>query len=94
MTTFPGSPRLVRGAIVGFDPFNPVATVEMSLPSASDWTITVFNVVGQRVADFNGHSDAGVVKVQWDASAEASGVYFYKVDAGKYSVTKKMVLLK
>ena len=76
------------------NPFNPVATVEMSLPSASDWTITVFNVVGQRVADFNGHSDAGVVKVQWDASAEASGVYFYKVDAGKYSVTKKMVLLK
>ena len=76
------------------NPFNPVATVEMSLPSASDWTITVFNVVGQRVADFNGHSDAGLVKVQWDASNEASGIYFYKVDAGKYSVTKKMVLLK
>ncbi len=76
------------------NPFNPVATVEMSLPSASDWTITIFNVVGQRVADFNGHSDAGVVKVQWDASSEASGVYFYKVDAGQYSVTKKMVLLK
>jgi hypothetical protein len=76
------------------NPFNPVATVEMRLPSASDWTVTVFNVVGQRVADFNGHSDAGVVKVQWDASNEASGIYFYKVDAGQYSVTKKMVLLK
>jgi len=76
------------------NPFNPTATIEMSLPSASDWTITVFNVVGQRVADFNGHSDAGTVKVQWDASNEASGIYFYKVDAGKTSVTKKMVLLK
>jgi hypothetical protein len=76
------------------NPFNPVATVEMSLPVASDWTITVFNVVGQRVVDFNGYSNAGVVKVQWDASNEASGIYFYKVDAGQYSVTKKMVLLK
>ena len=66
----------------------------MSLPVASDWTITVFNVVGQRVVDFNGHSDAGIVEVLWDASNEASGVYFYKVDAGQYSVTKKMVLLK
>jgi hypothetical protein len=76
------------------NPFNPVATVEMALPVASDWTITVYNVVGQRVADFNGRNDAGIVKVQWDASDEASGIYFYKVDAGKYSVTKKMVLLK
>jgi len=76
------------------NPFNPVANIEMSLPVASDWTITIYNVVGQRVADFNGHSDAGVVKAQWDASNEASGIYFYKVDAGKYTVTKKMVLLK
>jgi len=76
------------------NPFNPTATIEMNLPIATDWNITIFNVIGQRVADFNGHNDPGLVKVQWNASNEPSGIYFYKVDAGRYLVTKRMVLLK
>ena len=76
------------------NPFNPVTTLALSLPQASDWTISIFNVVGQKVADFSGHSDAGVVTVDWNASNEASGIYFYKAEAGNRTLTEKMVLLK
>jgi hypothetical protein len=74
------------------NPFNPVATISLELPSVSDWTITIYNVVGQRVAQFSGTDQ--IVEVKWDASNEATGVYFYKAEAGQNSVTKKMVLLK
>jgi hypothetical protein len=76
------------------NPFNPTTTIEMELPAASDWTITIYNVTGQRIADYSGHSDAGVVKVEWNAEGAASGLYFYKAEAGKFAATKKMVLLK
>ena len=76
------------------NPFNPTTTIEMQLPVASDWTITIYNVTGQRIADYTGHSDAGIVKVEWNADGAASGLYFYKATAGKFSATKKMVLLK
>jgi hypothetical protein len=76
------------------NPFNPVTNIEMSLPSASEWTLSIYNVVGQKVADFNGYSEAGTVTVTWDASSQASGIYFYKATAGKYSATKKMALIK
>lgn len=76
------------------NPFNPAATIEMQLPVATDWTISIFNVAGQRVADFSGYSEAGVVSFEWDASDQASGIYFFKAEAGVFSATKKMVLLK
>ena len=76
------------------NPFNPTTTIELALPMASDWTISIFNVSGQTVADFTGHSEAGIVTVNWDASNLASGLYFYKAAAGSFSATKKMVLLK
>jgi hypothetical protein len=76
------------------NPFNPTTTIEMELPVASDWTVTIYNVTGQRVADYSGHSNAGIVKVEWNADGAASGLYFYKATAGAFSATKKMVLLK
>jgi len=76
------------------NPFNPVTTIQMELPVASDWNITIYNVTGQRVADYTGHSDAGIVRVDWNAEGAASGLYFYKAEAGKFMATKKMVLLK
>jgi len=76
------------------NPFNPTTNIELSLPVASDWNISVFNVSGQKVADFGGFSEAGTVNVQWDASGLGSGMYFYKATAGSFSATKKMVLLK
>ena len=76
------------------NPFNPTTTVEMSLPVASDWTLSIYNVVGQRVAEYSGYNEAGRVLVEFDGSGLASGVYFYKVEAGQFSATKKMLLLK
>jgi hypothetical protein len=76
------------------NPFNPTATIQMDLPKAADWTISIYNVAGQRVADFAGHSEVGTVTVEWNADGFASGLYFYKAEAGSYKMTKKMVLLK
>nr|MBN2277650.1 T9SS type A sorting domain-containing protein [candidate division Zixibacteria bacterium] len=76
------------------NPFNPMTTIALSLPVASNYNVGIFNVVGQKVGEFSGHSEAGTVNLVWDASNQASGIYFYKAEAGKYSVTKKMVLIK
>jgi hypothetical protein len=76
------------------NPFNPLTTIEMRLPVASDWTITIYNITGQKVEQFNGYNEAGLTSVVWDAGRHASGVYFYKAQAGIYTATKKMVLLK
>jgi len=76
------------------NPFNPETNIELSLPIASDWSIDVYNVLGQNVANFNGHSDAGVVRVTFDGSNSGSGVYFYRAQAGTFSATEKMVMLK
>lgn len=76
------------------NPFNPTTTIELALPVASDWSVSIYNVSGQRVAAFSGYSPAGVVTVNWDAANIASGLYFYKAEAGAFSATKKMVLLK
>jgi hypothetical protein len=76
------------------NPFNPTTSVDLALPVASNWTIAIFNVSGQKVAEFSGFSEAGTVTVNWNADNVASGLYFYKATAGSFSATKKMVLLK
>jgi hypothetical protein len=76
------------------NPFNPTSVIEMTLPMASTWNITIYNVIGQRIAQFEGYSEAGAVTVTWDASRHASGIYFYKATAGQFNETRKMVLLK
>lgn len=76
------------------NPFNPATTIKLALPTASNYTVGIFNVAGQRVASFSGYSEAGIVSVTWDASDAASGVYFYKAEAGTFEATRKMVLIK
>jgi len=80
------------------NPFNPSTNISFALPTASNYTLTIYNVAGQKVADFAGNAEAGIVNVEWDASNQASGVYFYRVVAdfkdGQFKDTKKMVLLK
>ena len=56
-------------------------------------TLSIYNVAGQLVKNFSGNN-IGSVSVEWDASMVPSGVYFYKLNAGSYSDTKKMVLMK
>jgi flagellar hook assembly protein FlgD len=61
----------------------------------SDIVISIYNILGQevtRVAD--GHFDAGVHSVEWNAGDKASGVYLYRIKAGDFVKTRKMLLLK
>jgi len=76
------------------NPFNPTTTISFSLGEKSDYKLTIYNVTGQVVRTFEGNADAGEQAVVWDASSNSSGVYFYKLEAGDHSATKKMVLLK
>lgn len=76
------------------NPFNPTTTLSFMLPVKSDYNIGIFNINGQKVHSISGAADAGVVELEWDASAMASGVYFYRLNAGDFSDVKKMVLLK
>lgn len=75
------------------NPFNPTTKISLELPTLTSWNLDIYNVAGQLVKNFNG-TDQGVVNVEWDASSVASGVYFYKMTAGAFSDTKKMVLMK
>ena len=81
------------------NPFNPATTISLSLPVESDWAIEVFNVAGQLVRDYSGHSQAGTTSIVWDGTdnngkSVASGIYFYRANADQFSQTKKMVLMK
>jgi hypothetical protein len=76
------------------NPFNPTTTIGFSIPVESDYSLTIFNITGQKVRVYEGHASAGKVTIEWNASENSSGIYFYKLDAGTFSSTKKMVLLK
>ena len=76
------------------NPFNPTTTISFTLPMASDYTLTIYNVSGQTVTTLSGTEQAGTVDCEWDAGDMASGIYFYKLQAGTFTDTKKMVLLK
>jgi len=76
------------------NPFNPATTIEFSLPVRSDYSLKIYNVTGQLVKEFTGNENAGTHSIVWDASNAASGIYFYKISAGNFSDTKKMVFLK
>lgn len=76
------------------NPFNPTATIGFSLPVRSEWELRVFNVLGQTVSEFSGIADAGVHEVEFSGDGHASGVYFYKLTAGDFTDTRKMMLLK
>ena len=76
------------------NPFNPSTVLSFDLPKPANYNMSIYNVLGQVVDQFNGQADAGRVEITWDASTFASGVYFYKVTAGDFTDTRKMMLLK
>jgi len=77
------------------NPFNPSTTIEYSLSEKSKIKLTIYNLRGQEVARLlNQVQNAGTHKIVWDASKVASGVYLYKLQAGDFVQTRKMVLLK
>ncbi len=77
------------------NPFNPVTQIEYSLPQTGHVVLEVYNLMGQRVAVLaNEVQNAGWHNVTFDASNLASGVYLYRIQAGNFSETRKMILLK
>jgi hypothetical protein len=77
------------------NPFNPTTTITYALPSRSQVTLSVFNTLGQQVATLvNEIEDTGYHDVRFDASGLASGIYFYRLIAGEYVATKKLVVLR
>ena len=77
------------------NPFNPMTTINYSIQSESYVSLTLYNELGQRVANLvNGNKKAGEYQVSFDASSLSSGIYIYRLKAGNYSAVKKMVLLK
>jgi hypothetical protein len=77
------------------NPFNPTTTIEFDLPKTSEVTLKVFNILGEEVATLLSASLlSGSHSVEWDASNLASGVYLYRLQAGDFIDTRKMVLMK
>ena len=77
------------------NPFNPTTEISFSLPQAGQATLEIYNVMGQRVATLvDEYLEAGQYSRVWDASDNASGIYFYRLSAEGRTDTKKMLLLK
>jgi len=77
------------------NPFNPSTTISFSLAEPSPVKLTVFNMLGQEVATLvDAYLEAGLHRVEFNGTDVPSGVYFYRIDAGSYSQTQKMTLLK
>lgn len=77
------------------NPFNPTTTIQYSLPSRSFVSLKVYDVLGREVATLvNGVQTAGHQSVEFNASGLSSSVYLYRIKAGSFSKTKKLVLLR
>ncbi|MGD0339965.1 MAG: T9SS type A sorting domain-containing protein [Bacteroidota bacterium] len=87
------------------NPFNPSTNIRFSLPKASDVNLSIYNILGERIAVVvSEHMNAGTHLAEWNASGFASGVYFYRLSAfplesrdrqaGSFNETRKLILLK
>ncbi|MFV1883241.1 MAG: T9SS type A sorting domain-containing protein [Balneola sp.] len=77
------------------NPFNPTTNINFTLPFASNVQLSVFNILGQKVATLVDETRvAGNYTVNFDARSLASGVYFYMLQAGDFTLQRKMTLIK
>ena len=77
------------------NPFNPSTKIEYSIPEVSFATIKVYDMLGNEVATLvNEEKATGSYEVKFDVAGLSSGIYFYKLQAGSFVETKKMILLK
>jgi hypothetical protein len=82
------------------NPFNPTCVIEYALPTECRVTLSIYNILGQKVKVLvDEYQDAGYKSVQWDGKDSqgqelATGIYFYRIKAGDFVQAKKMVLMK
>lgn len=77
------------------NPFNPSTTIWYELPTAVNVRLTIVNMLGQIVATLvNEMKQPGKYTLQFDGSGLASGVYFYRLQAGSFVQTKKLLLMR
>jgi hypothetical protein len=77
------------------NPFNPSTTIHFSVPSSEFVTLKVFDVLGNEVATLvNEEQPAGNYEIEFSPAGLSSGIYFYKLHAGSFVETKKMILIR
>ena len=82
------------------NPFNPTTVIEYALPKSCDVRIKIYNILGQAVRDLvNERQEVGYKIINWDGKDDhgkevCSGIYFYRIVAGNFVKSKKMILLK
>ena len=77
------------------NPFNPTTIISFNLPVRAHVSLKVYDLIGHEVATIvNEPMAAGSHSAAWNAASLQSGIYFYMLNAGSYTETKKLVLLK
>ena len=77
------------------NPFNPSTMISYHLPVNSNVSLRIFDMLGREITTLvNEEQSAGRKEVRWNASGAPSGIYFYRLQTGTYSETKKLILVK
>ena len=77
------------------NPFNPSTKIKIDIPEISFTKLIIYDILGRQVEKLvNEKLSPGTYEVEWNASNYPSGVYFYKLETGNFSQTKKLILIK
>jgi hypothetical protein len=77
------------------NPFNPSTTIRFTIPDSRFTSLRIYNLLGEEVATLvNEVKQPGQYEVKWDAEGLVSGVYLYRLEAGEFRETKRMVLMR
>jgi hypothetical protein len=77
------------------NPFNPSTTIQFSLPRGAHVALKVFNTLGEEITTLVSEElGAGTYTTQWNSAGIASGVYYYRLQAGNYTESKRLILLR
>jgi hypothetical protein len=77
------------------NPFNPATQIEFTIPREDRVTLKVYNIMGQEVETLvNERMPQGRYRITFDGSRLASGMFFYRIEAGSFSQVKRMTLVK
>ena len=82
------------------NPFNPITTIEYDLPKDAHVYLVIYDILGRKIRTLvSGMQPAGYAEVRWNGTDDwgnkvGSGIYFYRIETGKFSKTHKMVLMK